>query len=447
MKTGIQRFVPRGVIVSGFSVYPRKCSNMFNASALPVFIAACLSQTILVPFAIADFTVSTDFEGGSAHLLNIDQAQRVVRCMPGGSPARGWVCWWAMKLEGTEPGKVYTLEVVPSDQPTRNQGKLTDKPLASTWSMPDRAALSSDGQNWFLSEPGERALGIIRYQLKPTSDVLWVAWGPIFTPKDTQRAIAELLVQIPRSRSFELAKTRENRSVQAWTSNMPEDVRPRPGVWIQARQHAWESGSSWVARGFLEWLGRREESARWLLENTEIVVVPIMDVDNATTGNGGKEADPQDHNRDWTDRPIYPEVQAVQQALQRWAEQDRLDLFIDLHNPSPSDKQPFFFFGPPELLSDLGRDNRSLFLSIAHRQIHGPLAVQATPRVTGPAYHPLWRQISGQWVTDHGNSHTLSGCLETSWNTPNSHTEGYRTVGQQLGETIAEYLQRRRRTP
>ena len=28
----------------------------------------------------------------------------------------------------------------------------------------------------------------------------------------------------------------------------------RYGVWIQARQHAWETGGSWVSRGLIEWL-------------------------------------------------------------------------------------------------------------------------------------------------------------------------------------------------
>ncbi len=412
--------------------------------ARSLFLSSVLWSSLLLRLAFADFTVHTDFEGGSARVLKVDQANRVVRFMPGGTPSRGWACWWAMRLDGLESGKRITFELVPNDQPTRNQGKLSDKPLAGGWSMPDRAALSTDRITWITSSPGTRTTDMIRYEVVPPGDSLWIAWGPMFTPQDTDRLLADLVKQIPNSRSFELARTRENRPVVAWTSRSSEGTSQRPGVWIQARQHAWESGSSWVARGIVEWLGQRNESANWFIENADIVIVPIMDVDNVTTGNGGKEADPQDHNRDWTDRPIYPEVMAAQRFLKRWSDEGRLDVFIDLHNPAPGDKQPFFFFGPPELLSDLGRDNRSLFLSIAARQIHGPLPVREAPRMTGPSYHPLWRQISGQWVTDHGNSHTLSGCLETSWNTPHSDTEGYRKVGEQLGETIVEYVQRRK---
>jgi hypothetical protein len=120
-----------------------------------------------------------------------------------------------------------------------------------------------------------------------------------------------------------------------------------------------------------------------------------------------------------------------------------LDVFIDLHNPAPNDARPFFFCGPPELLSEKGRDNRALFLGIAYKQIKGPLQVESSPHITGPSYHPLWRQISGQWVNEHGSPQTMATCLETSWNTPHSTTSGYRTVGAQLGAAISEYLQRR----
>jgi hypothetical protein len=118
-------------------------------------------------------------------------------------------------------------------------------------------------------------------------------------------------------------------------------------------------------------------------------------------------------------------------------------VFLDLHNPGPGDARPFFFFGPDESLSESGRINRTNFLTAAKRHISGPLALDEKPRVTGPAYHPLWKQISGQWVTANGNPDTVAACLETAWNTPHSTTDGYRTVGRQLGQAVADYLRQR----
>jgi hypothetical protein len=238
-----------------------------------------------------------------------------------------------------------------------------------------------------------------------------------------------------------LTETREGRKVRALRITPVEGKRP--GIWVQARQHAWESGASWVARGFTEWITSDAPEARALREQAEIVIVPIMDVDNAATGNGGKEAAPRDHNRDWDLNPVYPEVASAQELLREWAAAGRLGVFLDLHNPGASDLRPFFFAGPEDLLTDLGRKNRADFLALAFRHVSDPLPLEEKPRIPGPGYHPLWRQISGQWVTANGNPQTLAVCLETSWNTPQSTTEGYLTVGRQLGEALAEYIRTR----
>lgn len=403
--------------------------------------------SILLPAqAQPPLMISTDFEGGSARVVEIDSPARKIRITPGGAANRGWICWWYFRVDHAEPGKPLTVEVSASSEPTRNQGKLTQQPLAAGWCMPVQAAVSHDGVTWRHSAAGVRQGNSIRYEIVPEKSTLWLAWGPPFTSRDTTELIAKAKSTIPGSQEFQLAKSRGGRPVAGLKVNSKIDAsQALPGVWIQARQHAWESGSSWVARGLVEWLATDDASAKWLRENAEIVVVPVMDVDNANTGNGGKEEDPRDHNRDWDDSPVYPEVRAAQQFLQTWSQAGRLDYFIDLHNPAPNDSRPFFFTGPPDLLSDRGCENRTLFLDIAHKHIQNPLSVEPNPRLTGPSYHPLWRKISGQWVTEHGNDHTVAVCLETSWNTSHSTTEGYLAVGGQLGEAISEYLRRRQK--
>jgi len=397
----------------------------------------------------ADLRVSTDFEGGSARVESIDQAGRVVRFVPGGDPARGWPCWWSLRVEGVTKGERLTLDLGASPLPTRNQGVATNKPLASSWAMPGQASFSTDdGHTWEPTGKGERAGDRIRYQVVAEGDSIRVAWGPSFTPKDTDNLIAKATEALPWARGFELARTRESRPVRGLHVVKAEGAKSKlSGVWIQARQHAWESGASWVARGLVEWLVSDDADALWLREHAELFVVPIMDVDNVATGNGGKEADPRDHNRDWDEKPVYPEVAAAQRRLRTLADEGRLDLFLDLHNPAPGDARPFFFVGPTELLTEARQSLRAHFLEAAKQRINGPLVLADTPRVTGPSYHPLWRQISGQWVVDHGSPQTVAVCLETAWNTPRSTTEGYRTVGRQLGLAIVDHLRNRDRSP
>ena len=60
--------------------------------------------------------------------------------------------------------------------------------------------------------------------------------------------------------------------------------------------------------------------------------------------------------------------------------------------------------------------------------------------MTGSSYHPLWRQISGAWVSEHANPGTVAACLETPWNTPHSTTAGYLDIGAKLGRAVTDSL-------
>ncbi|HSH92963.1 MAG TPA: M14 family zinc carboxypeptidase [Roseimicrobium sp.] len=386
-----------------------------------------------------ELRVSTGFEGGSAVVESIVSAASRIRFMPAGDPQRGWPCWWYLRVDGVAKGARLTLDLAGSSLPYRNDGKDTGKPLAASWAMPDRATFSTDGRNWQHTLPGRRDGNRIAYEVVGTGGSLWIAWGPPFTPKDTEALIKASKKSGVKSEAFELARTREGRAVRGMRVGENRGGRT-PAVWVHARQHAWESGASWVARGFVEWLVSKDADARWLRENAEVFIVPIMDVDNVATGNGGKEANPRDHNRDWDDKPVYPEVAAAQKRLLGLAKENRLELFLDLHNPAPGDRRPFFFCGPPELLPAAASRNQTNFLTAAGMRIDGPLSLEEKTRITGPSYHPLWKQISGQWVTFNGNPHTVAACLETSWNTMYSTPEGYRRVGSQLGQAVADHL-------
>jgi len=168
--------------------------------------------------------------------------------------------------------------------------------------------------------------------------------------------------------------------------------------------------------------------------------VPVMDVDSVATGNGGKGQNPQDHNRDWSAQPHFPEVTAAQRKIAELNAAGRFDFFVDLHNPGASEKRPYFFASPDEILSDVGRRNLERFLTAARTEINGPLPIEPMSKPSGASYSPKWREISKNWVTLNTRPHVVALTLETSWNTPHSTTEGYRTVGRQLGLAIERYL-------
>jgi len=190
----------------------------------------------------------------------------------------------------------------------------------------------------------------------------------------------------------------------------------------------------------MEWLTGDSPDAVWLRENTLVFIVPIMDVDRAATGDGGKESTPHDHNRDWSDEPHYPEVAEVQDRVEIWAAQNRLALFVDLHNPGSGDRKAFFYTAPTEVSNEYRTARQRVFLDTIASGWSAPIPLDRKTRSTGRSYHPLWRQISFTWVTLHSNENTVAVCLETAWNTPKSTTAGYSSVGASLTRGISQFL-------
>lgn len=390
-------------------------------------VLACV--LLLVPFCDAgELVVKSDFPGGSVKVEKIDQRQRVIEVLPGGDPLRGWVAWWYFKVEGIEPGEELTLNVG-----------------GGVWATPDQATFSVDNKTWQHSVKGKRMGRRVVFRIRVDAKQAWFAWGPPFVPSHAHNLIQQVSKKNEHVHPFVLCKSKEGREVPAMRISYPGVAeKDRLGIWVQARQHAWESGSGWVCQGFVHWLLSDDPRAIALRKKADVYVVPIMDLDNVATGNGGKNQKPHDHNRDWSDQAVWPEVRAAIQRIQKLNQTGRFDLFIDLHNPGANDRKPFFFVSPAEILSTLGRQNLALFLQSAKLEVNGPLKL-GKDRPSGAGYDKNWKKISKNWVTFNCANHVVAVTLETSWNTPHSTTKGYQTVGRQLGMGIERYLRESRR--
>jgi hypothetical protein len=362
--------------------------------------------------------VVSDFPGGSAKVEGIDG--RTVRVLPATRPDRGWVCWWYFKLEGIPAGEEITIDLG-----------------GGVWATPDRAVWSLDGKEWKQTPPGVREKTRIRYTLQVPSKEAWFAWGPPYVLADAQAAVDRAAKALPEAKAFELAKSRDGHSVPAVRIGTPGGF----GLWVQARQHAWESGGSWVCQGFLDWIVSGDPRAAELRKKAFITVVPVMDADNVQRGAGGKEAKPQDHNRDWSEDPHWPEVRAAQAEIRKMDAEGRFDFFIDLHNPGAGDRNPFFYVSPKDMLSEKGQANLRRFLDGAKEEITGPLKHVGGVKESGKDYDPkAWERISKNWVSKNAKPHVIAMTLETSWNTPHSTAENYRQVGRELGLAIERYF-------
>jgi Zinc carboxypeptidase len=380
--------------------------------------------------------VSTNFAGGSGDVESIDQQARVIKLHPTAHSGHGWDCWWFIAVTGIKPGEVIGIDLA-----------------GDRFAQADQATFSTDGQTWQHTAPGEKHGSRIVYRQRIDANHASFSWGPPLTGDDAAELIRNCTAKCPGAELRELCRSRSNRPVwelrlaPATDSPKANDLAPstvvshRPyGVFITARQHAWESGGSWVCRGLMEWLVSDDPTATKLRSKAEFGIVPVIDVDNVAIGAGGKEEQPQDHNRDWTDHPYHPAVAAVQQEITRLNAAGQFDLFIDLHNPSPTEKSPVFFVSPRSIMSAESAGNLQRFLAGAQNKMTGPIVYRGQTQESGPGYDNRWRQISKNWVTEHTAGHVVSVTLETPWNTPQSTTDGYLATGRQLGMAIAHFF-------
>ncbi|PAY19408.1 zinc carboxypeptidase [Rhodopirellula sp. SM50] len=417
-----------------------------NHRAFVVLLAvACLSHASHRCRAHEPLVVVADFEGASVRDVEIDERERSVSFTPGGDPERGWPCWWYFRIDGIAVDEEITLRLRGSNAAIEEQ-----KPLAASWAMPAQATYSIDGETWQHTAPGERQGEWMIYKIKPNAASLYVAWGPPYTPKTAEKFVRGVGERSSHATATVLCRSRAGRPVpMLHVREGQRESQDRFGVWVQARQHAWESGSSWVAQGFAEWIIGDDPNAAWLRQHADVFVIPIMDVDNTATGNGGKNALPHDHNRDWSPKPHWNETRAALRMVTDLIAEDRMDVFLDLHNPAPGDPS-FFYILPRELIDEPMISLRDQFIDLAYAkisQIKPMIPMSRQPKVTGSSYHPLWRQISANWVSMNGNADTVSLCLETIWNSPKSTTTGYRAVGASLASAVQEYLAERTVSP
>ncbi|WP_437200725.1 M14-type cytosolic carboxypeptidase [Planctomicrobium sp. SH664] len=403
--------------------------------------ATCLSLGVMVsvlilslPGALAaeptsPLAVSCDFPGGSVRVEGIDQTSRTLQVSPAGQKERGWTCWWYFQVQGVVPGETLTLDLG-----------------GTVWATPNQCFFSTDQLQWKQTDVGERKpeTGRIVYRQRIDAPVAWFAWGPPFVPDDAARLVNETAARHPWAEAFELCVTRGNRPTPALRISEPgPSDHPRKGVWIQARQHAFEAGSSWVCQGFVEWLVSDDPRARQLRQSTDIVIVPIMDIDNVFLGAGGKDEVPQDHNRDWSDHPHWRGVEAAQQEILKMNAEGRFDLFVDLHNPGAGSRNPYFYVCPQADLSEPGRDSLSRFLKAARSEMVEPLAFVGKAAESGGSVGKgkSKGEISKNWVSRVCRPHVVAVTLETAWNTPHSNLPGYLHVGAGLGKAVATFLE------
>jgi len=267
----------------------------------------------------SELIFDSDFENGNGILRYNQRANRALVIEPRQINDSTNI-WWHFKIHGITPGEYIQLHIVHSP--------ITEPEFAGDC----HPVYSYDGVTWHRF-CGAKSPFIQRFDA-PSVEICRNIPYPYGKTLDLAEAMHGPYVQ-----ASDLATSEEGRAVKML--RLTDPAVPDEGkrvIWMMARQHAFESHSSWYAEYFARWAASDDPPAADLRRRAIIYVAPMMDVDNVAHGSAGKEqmgADGQraDFNRSWGDRPAWAAVRAAKRLLERLKETHDIAAFLDMHNP------------------------------------------------------------------------------------------------------------------
>lgn len=382
---------------------------------------------------IAGIKVSTNFvSGGGGVVKVISSNPAIVRFSPHDQGEGGWgKMWYYFMVDGLTVGDRIILEF---DNEPANVG------------ISPQLFFSYDQEVWGLTNTGEATKNegrdFIVYKHTVKGNRIWFAYDLPYTPEHIEKLLISEASRDPGVEVFELCKTQGNRSVKALKFN-PDDNK-KYSIWLQARTHAFESGSSWVLHELARWLLSTDLEAKTLRSRALITIVPIVDVDGVVEGRTGKNQFPYDHNRGWAEEPgNWIETRTTKSMLTALSKENRLALFLDFHGPGNL-RQPYFIIPfSKDLPTEKQRQNRARFLEILNSKpvdnaAPGSQSMTQINFSERPWDHSV--NSSRDWVIMNTTDHVITLTLEVNMNTPFSTNDGYRAEAIALGRAISQYF-------
>ena len=209
--------------------------------------------------------------------------------------------YWAFCVEGAE-GRTLTFNM----QKTR----------LGYWGP----AVSHDLEKWsWLNSTLENSF---TYSFKENENKVYFAHHMLYHPKRFYSLCDRLNLKVE-----ELTKSKKGREVPCLRIGNGER-----SIVFTSRHHACESTGDYVLEGVISELINNP------IENARILIVPFVDYDGVIDGDQGKSRRPYDHNRDYGDAAIYPEVSAIRSHVEKYGCNYGFDLHSPWHKGGVNDK-------------------------------------------------------------------------------------------------------------
>jgi len=222
-------------------------------------------------------------------------------------------------------GSTLTLEL-------RNLDNIWNRQHGSVARELKAAVVSTNGRDWTSIPLETFETNRTRMTVTMPGPALYVARVEPYRLSDLERLLAE----IPNHPAVEvtpIGKTVAGREIEIVRIGNPEAAHH---VFLRARAHPWEAGSSWVVEGVIRRLLRDDADSKNFLRHYCVWILPMANKDGVALGRTRFNLRGKDLNRNW-DKPADGYLSPENHALEKWLDQQiaagrKPGLALELHN-------------------------------------------------------------------------------------------------------------------
>ena len=316
-----------------------------NLSIPRTSLAKVLALLLLVlawPIAAQEdlaITFGKNFEGGSLGKIEKLGDARFRCFVQGQHDERGrnrQANWYYFRMDNVRDRDV-TLTL------TDFIGEYNDKAGSCAMNADTIPVFSYDHEHWqhFPAMDWDNVKKEATLKFRPERERIWIAHIAPYTHSRLLRLLSEI-ERADCARVEVIGRTVQSRELHMVTvTNFEKPDTAKKAVWLQARQHAWEAGTSYVMEGALRFITSNDARARELRDKVVFQFTPMMDPDGCAGGQVRFNANGYDVNRHWNKVDLrrkefleqMPEIWYVKKAIFGWLDGGRtIDLMVNMHN-------------------------------------------------------------------------------------------------------------------
>ncbi|XP_063374604.1 cytosolic carboxypeptidase 2 isoform X1 [Cydia amplana] len=282
-----------------------------------------------------------------------------------------------------------------------------------------------------------------------TDDAVYIAHCYPYTYSDLQEYLSRLQshpVKSTFSKLRLLCRTLAGNNVYYLTITAPPnpnemEPKKKKAVVITGRVHPGETPSSWMMKGFIDYLTGDSNQARELREKFIFKLVPMLNPDGVIVGNNRCSLTGKDLNRQYRTviRETYPPVWHTKLMIRRLQEECGVAMYLDLH--AHSRKHNIFIYGCESRRNSDRRLQEQVFPLMLHKNAADKFSFENCKFRIQRSKEGTGRVVV--WMLGVANSYTMEASFGGSelGSRMSTHfsVQDYESLGRTFCETLLDF--------